>query len=77
MAAEKYLNDIKVLNEKINKKQQEIECLQDKKEKSEAKLIGALMQDNNLTIDEVVELFQGNSTENSITENAPKKEATK
>ncbi len=62
-AAEKYLNDIKTIDEKIIRKQQEIVMLQDKKEKSEAKLIGALMQDNNLTIDEVVELFQGGGTD--------------
>ncbi len=61
MAAEKLLNDIKVLDDKINKKHQELETLTDKREKCKAKLIGTLMEDNNLTIDEVVDLFQGST----------------
>ncbi|GEM_PF-5687947 len=74
MAADKILNDIKVIDSKIIKKEQELESLKNKKEKCEAKLVGTLMQDNNLTIDEVVELFQGNAqvTDNIKTKTEPK-----
>lgn len=74
MAADKILNDIKVIDSKIIKKEQELESLKDKKEKCKAKLVGTLMQDNNLTIDDVVELFQGSTpiTDNAKTKTEPK-----
>lgn len=58
MSAEKYLNEVKSLTDKIDRKKQEIVLLEEKKEKCSAKLMTSLMSDNNMSLDDVVGLFQ-------------------
>lgn len=68
MVNEKYLNDVKSLDNKIKKKEEELVELRKKKEQAQAKLFSDLIKTSNLDLDDIVALL-GNTDEKEVNTN--------
>lgn len=61
---EKYLNDVKAIDKKIAKKEEELVDLRKKKEQAQSKLFADIIKTNNLDLDELVAIFDNRSETN-------------
>lgn len=60
---DKLMEQLSQYDEKINKKKKELAELEEKKKTTENKIFSTMMNENNLTMTDIVELIQSYTTE--------------